>query len=123
MSLVGRELGRLTVAQTTIGNAEALVTNPTTKDTIVTKITIYNSDTVARTVTLCRVLDNAGAVAVAVAGDVFWSQSVDAGDTQIIGYGDMSVPLTDTNDTIQVYASAANVVNVFADGFTLSDQS
>ena len=123
MGLLAKELGRVLVTGSNYATANTLVTNATQKDTIITKITLYNDHTADVTVTLCRVLNNAGAVAVGVVTDIFWSQTINTKDTLILGHTDVSIPLIGTNDTIQVYADVASKVNVFADGFTLADQT
>lgn len=124
MALVAfKELGRVTpVTATAVGTADTLVTNDANYDTIVKRITIYNSHTSAVTVTLCFVPDNAAQVATADANDVFWSQSIAADDTLILNSDDLSKPLTDTNDTIQVYASVGSKINIMADGYVFDDQ-
>lgn len=123
MGLIAKELGRALITGSNYATADQLVVNATTKDTIITKITLYNVHTSAVTVTLLRVLNNAGAVATGTVTDIFWSQSIAAGDTVIIGHTDVSLPLTATNDSLQCYAGTADKVNVFVDGFTLADQT
>ena len=123
MGLIAKELGRALINATAEGSADTIVTNLTTLDTIITQITMFNAHTIAVTVTLCRVPDAALSVGTDDAEDVFWKQSIAAGDTEILGSQDAKVPLTDTNDTLQAYASIADKVNIFCDGFTFPDQS
>lgn len=123
MGLIAKELGRVLVTGSNYATANTLVANATGKDTIITKITIYNVHTSAVTVTLLRVLDSAGTVAVGTVTDIFWVKAVGAGKTEVWGHWDISLALTDTNDSLQVYANVASKVNVFVDGFTLADQS
>ena len=81
---------------------------------------MHNTDTVANTMTICRVPASGGAVDTADINDEVWQQSIAASDTEIF---DVPMPLTDTNDTVQVYTSIASKVNAWADGFTLPDQT
>lgn len=123
MGLIAKELGRAQVAGSNYATADPLVINPTQTDTIITKITLYNSHSAAVQITLCRVLNNAGSVGTATVADIFFNQSIAAYDTVILGHTDVSVPLVGTNDSLQAYADSASKINVFVDGFTLSDQS
>ncbi len=81
---------------------------------------MHNTDTVANTMTICRVPASGGAVDTADINDEVWQQSIASSDTEIF---DVPMPLTDTNDTVQVYTSIASKVNCWADGFTLPDQT
>ena len=121
MGLIAKQLGKVAyITATTVGGAQTLVTNATTLDTIVTAVTMHNTNTSAITVTICRVPASGGAVDTADINDEVWQQSIAASDTEIY---DVPMALTDTNDTIQVYASEASKVNCWADGFTLPDQT
>jgi hypothetical protein len=124
MGLIAKELGRAVIVGTAVGaTSDTIVANATLKDTIITKITMHNTDSSARTVTLMRVLNSAGAVGTSAVADKFWSQAIPAGDTVILGSEDISCPLTGTNDTLQAYASTTLVVNIFVDGWTQPDQT
>lgn len=123
MISVGKRLGKLTVSATAIGTADVVVANLTGKDTCVTALIAYNSDTSARTLYLCQVDDNAGAVDTAIAADVFLAYAIDPGETIFLGgSGDLRIWLNDVNDTIQAYASVANVINLFLYGIVCDDQ-
>lgn len=123
MGLIAKELGRACITGSSYATADQVVVNATTKNTIITKITLYNAHSSAVTVVLMRVLNNAGAVATPTVVDIFWSQSIAAGDTIILGHTDVSRPMLATNDTLQVYADVASKVNIFVDGFTMPEQS
>ena len=123
MGLIAKRLGKACINATTVGTADKIVTNATTKDTIITAIQLYNVHTVAVTVTLCVVDDNALAVGTAAATDVIWSYSMAAGRNILLGTEDLKLVLTDTNDTLQAYASVADKVNIWVWGFTMADQS
>jgi len=122
MGMILKELGRTTayITGTAAGTANTLVTNAASLDTTISHVVLYNSHSVAIVVTLCTVPDAAAAVGTADANDIYWSQSVPAGDTYTV---DIPVYLTDTNDTLQVYAATADKVNAYAFGFTQADQS
>ena len=121
MGLISKQLGKVAyVTATTVGAAQTLVTNATTLDTVVTAITMHNTDTVANTITICRVAASGGAVDTADINDEIWQQPIAASDTDVF---DIPQPLNSPNDTIQVYTSIASKVNCWADGFTLPDQT
>jgi len=81
---------------------------------------MHNTHTSAIVVTICIVNDNALAVGTPDINDEFWQQSIAASDTEIF---DVPIALTDTNDTITIYADTASKVNAVAFGYTLPDQS
>lgn len=121
MGMILRELGRVAyVTATAVGTADTLVTNAASLDTVVSHVVLYNSHSAAITVTLCTVPDSAGSVGTGDANDVYWSQSVPAGDTYTV---DIPIYLRDTNDTVQVYVGTGSKVNAYAFGYTMADQS
>jgi hypothetical protein len=124
MGLVAfKELGRVTpVAATAVGSADTLVTNDADYDTIVKRIIIHNVHTAEVTAYLCVVPDNAAQVATATDDERFFAIPIDAGGTAILNSDDLSIPLNDTNDTVQIYASVTNKLNAVAFGYVFDDQ-
>ncbi len=123
MGLIAKHLGKIdatSLTATTVGTSQALHTNLTTLDTIVTSITMHNQHTSGVIVTLVRTFDNAESAGTPDADDEMWQQTVDASDTAVY---DVPIPMTDTNDIIRVYTNTSGKVTVWADGFTLPDQS
>jgi hypothetical protein len=123
MSLKGQRIGKIRLAQTAIGNAEAIVTNATGKDTCIDYLILYNIHTSAVTVTLGIVDDNAGSVGTMATTDVIYVVSLAQNETVFLGKQDLGIWLNDTNDTLKGYASVADKVNVFAFGTTMTDQA
>lgn len=123
MGLISKELARTQIVGTVIGSADVIYTNLTTKDAIITKITMHNTHSSAIAVTLLRVLDSAGVAGAPATTDAFWFQSIPAYDTVILGSDDLTLPLTDTGDTLQAFAATTAKVNIFVDGWTQPDQT
>jgi hypothetical protein len=122
MALLAKRLGKALINATAVDTADTIVTNTSGVDTIITHIHLYNAHSVAVTVTLCQVDDSAGSVGTAASTDIFFVYSIPAGESIILGSADCKIVLLDTNDTLQAYASEADKVNIFAYGFTMTDQ-
>ena len=124
MGLVYKRLGKGLITPTTVATSETIVTNATSKDTIITKIHLYNSHSSAVNVFILVVDDSGGSVGTGAATDVVLGTiSVPATGNVILGSQDCGMALTDTNDTLQMYASAADKVYAHVWGFTTADQS
>ena len=102
-------------ANITVSNVvEAIVTNASGATTLITGIYAYNSHGSAVTLTVYIVPNAAGSVGTAATGNTVFVQSLAAGEEYPIN--DIPILLDGTNDTLQMVASVANVVNVFCMG-------
>lgn len=120
MGMIFKELGRARCAQTTIGAADTVYTNPTLKDSIVTRINVHNEHTSEVTVYIGYVPDNAGTADTMDTLDIYYQVALDAGEGMDFN---AKIAMTDTNDTIKAYATVADKVVVHVIGFTTADQS
>ncbi len=121
-SFIVKQLGKGQVAATTVGTANALVTNLTTKDTSVDFIMLFNTHTVDVTITLCQVNDNAGVAGTPALTDVFYEKVLPTRKSVLLGKQDVMVLLTDTGDTLNAYASVTNKINYWIYGAVMDDQ-
>lgn len=81
---------------------------------MVTNLIICNTDSVARTVTLSKVPNSSGVAGTEAQANRFISAlSIPAGKSIPM---DLRLILTSQNDTLQAFASAASVINVFFTG-------
>lgn len=120
MGMIAQELGRGQVTATTIGTADTAYTNATTKDTIITRIVLYNSHSGSVLITIGHVPDTAGSVDTMDAADVIYNVTLETTETFEI---DCKVVLRDTNETIKIFAGTTAVVYYHIYGVTLADQS
>jgi len=95
---------------------ETIYANPAATKTFIPSILLHNTHTVAVTVTLYSVPNNAGAVGTAATGNQFFKESLAANESYPIN--DHSFILDGTNDTIQAVASVDAKVTIFLSGFT-----
>ena len=121
-SFIVKQLGKGQIAGTTVGTADALVTNLTTKDTSVDFVMLFNTHTSSVTVTLCQVNDNAGSPGTPAATDVFYEKVLPTRKSVLLGKQDLMVLLTDTGDTLNGYASVTNKINYFVYGAVMDNQ-
>ncbi len=121
-SFIVKQLGKGQVAATTVGTADALVTNLTTKDTSVDYIMLFNTHSSDVTVTLCQVNDNAGSAGTPAATDVFYEKVLPTKKSVLLGRQDILVMLADTGDTLNAYASVTNKINYWVYGAVMDDQ-
>ena len=115
-------LGKGQITATTSGTAQVIVTNPTGYDTVGDYIMIFNTHTSAVTVYLYQVDDNALAVGTLAATDQFFEYALAAKETLLLGRQDIMIVMTDTNDTLQTYASVTAKLNYSVFGMKLADQ-
>lgn len=120
MGMIAQELARGTVTATAIGSADAAYANPTTKDTIITRITLYNMHTGSVLVTIGHVPDSAGTVDTMDSADIIYNVTLETTETFDI---DCKVVLRDTNETIKIFAGTTAVICYHLYGVTLADQS
>ena len=120
MGMIAQELGRGTVTNTTIGAADTAYTNLTTKDTIITRIVLYNAHTSSVLVTIGHVPDVALAVDTMDAADVIYNITLDTTETFDI---DCKIAMLHTNETIKIFAGTTAVINYHLYGVTMADQT
>ena len=114
MGMIMKELGRLGyITATTVGTAQAIWTNTTTLDSTVSHIVMHNTHTSAVVVTICKVPGAGGVADTADINDEIWQQSIAASDTDVF---DVSLYLTVTGDSVQMYVDVASKVNAVAFG-------
>ncbi len=123
MSHIVKLLGKGQIAATTVGTANALVTNLIGFDTSVDYIMLFNTHTSSVTVTLLHVNDNAGVAGTPAATDVWYEKSLPTRKSILFGRQDIMIMLNDTGDTLNAYASSTNKINYFVYGAKMTDQT
>ena len=109
-------LGKALITGTATGSATTVATNVTGEDMTITSIMAYNQHTVAVDLYLCVVADDTSTVGTDTANDIFYYRSLAAKESLLLGPEDVKIEMTDTNDTIQAWASVGSKVNVWAYG-------
>jgi hypothetical protein len=120
MSLILKELGRGLITGSNYATANTIYTNPTTKDSMVTRIKLYNDHSGDVVVTICFVPDAAGVADTADVLDIQYYITMNTKETVEI---DTKIFMIDTGETIQAYADVASKVNIFLHGAQYGDQT
>ena len=123
MSHIVKLLGKGQIVATTVGTANALVTNVLGYDTSVDYIMLFNTHTSAVTVTLLQVNDNAGSAGTPAATDVWYEKALPTRKSILFGRQDIMIMLNDTGDTLNAYADVASKINYFVYGAKMTDQT
>ena len=102
----------------TVGAANTLYANVTGEDCTVKSIMAYNQHTSAIRVYLLRVPDSTGSVGTPDINDIFYSESISAKGSIMLGYPDIDIQLNDTNDTVMAYVdTTASKIHVWVTGW------
>ena len=120
MGMIYKELARGLVVPTTLNTAQTMYTNPTTVDTVILRIAIYNVHTSAVVIYIGSVPDTALIADDMDAADYYHVLTIPGASTFEV---DTKIAMVDTNETIQAWASVASKIYLKFTGFTMTDQS
>ncbi len=100
------------------GTVASLYANPITTKSYPTSIHLHNTHTSSVIVTLHSVPDNASALGTPADSNKIWNITLTSGQTIMLDYEKLGLYMFDQNDSIQGFASVADKVTCFINGFT-----